>query len=295
MGPTSSADELDLIDDLAVDDQLRAFLADLRSAYAHGPAPVTTTRLASVLERGLAGGGVAPDGLPAAVPPRVGPRSRQPLVDRLQSRRLRLGLGAAVAGLTVFGTGAAGALPGPVQSVFERTVEVVGIELPEEVRTPEPVPVPGEGAPMEAPPGGDSGAGSTANSPTQTDAPPAQAGNNPPATAPSGPLGGAPGEGGTGDTPGDQSNRDARPELPGNEGRGGLGAPEDGVPAPVTPGRTGRPDLGSPPGDPQPDDDETPGESERLGLQDWPASPGQGASPLGRVQSSDRADARSPR
>ncbi len=292
MGPTSYTDELDLIDDLDVDDGLRALLADLRSAYADGPAPVITTRLASVLERGLAGG-LAPGGHPAPVVPRVGPRSRPPLVDRLQSRRLRLGLGAAVAGLTVFGTGAAGALPGTVQSAFERTVEVVGIELPEAARTPEPVPGSGEGAPMPAPTDRDSGGGTLDRAPGQRGAAPGQAGD-PPVSGPDTPLGERPGEAGDADTPGSSNGEDARRGRPGQAG-GGAGAPADGTTPPGPPEGADRPGSGTPPIDPAPNDG-APGNSERPDLRsDGSVAPGQGASPPGRALSSDRPDGPGPR
>ncbi len=260
MGPVPRADDSDLVTDLAVDDQLRAFVDEVRSSYAFGPPPETGARLATVLARGLAGE-VASDQHPGAVPSPVEPRSRQPLADRVQDWRIRLGLGAAVAGLTFFGTGAAGALPGPVQSVFERTVEVVGIDLPEAARTPRPAPAPAPGgdAPTVSPSGrseGERPSPSPAESPQQEGArrggggnSPFDTGTNPP------PRADTPSQAGT---PGQADSRrpgDARPNLP------------DGVPAPAAPGPAGRPGFGPPPGVADPDD----GEDEERGRPGQPS------------------------
>lgn len=284
MGPVPHADELDLITDLALDDQVRCFVEDLRSRYAFGPPPQTEARLATILASGLSGG-VAPDQHPAAVPHPVERRSLRPLTDRLQSRRLRLGLGAAVAGLTIFGTGAAGALPGPVQPAFERAVKVVGIELPEAARTPPAVPAPAEGAPRVPPSGG-----SGADRPSPPLAEPGSGGpteSGPPDTAPASPHGDGPGEATTGDAPGRPTGEDGRPGLSGDERRGGAGTPAEGFPAPGSPGPSDRPGSGPPPGVPGPgdgDDDEEPEESERPGLPGGsPGATGLGSSEPGQA------------
>ncbi len=246
MDPVPRADDSDLVTDLAVDDQLRAFVDEVRSSYAFGPPPETGARLATVLARGLAGE-VASDQHPRAVPSPVEPRSRQPLADRVQDWRIRLGLGAAVAGLTFFGTGAAGALPGPVQSVFERTVEVVGIELPEAARTPDPAP--GRDVPTVSPSGGPDGG---RPSPPPADlapegSPGGRSGNSPLDTGTTGPPADTPSQAGT---PGEADSRrrgDARPNPP------------EGAPAPAAPGLSRRPGSGPPPGVPDADDGEDEG------------------------------------
>jgi hypothetical protein len=154
--------------------------------------------------------------------------------------------------------------------------------------------VPGEGSPALPPSHDGRGEGPSDNAPVQTDEPPGQGGTNPPATGPDGPLGERPGEDATTDTPGNRNGEDARRGWRGDEGRGGAGAPPDGVPAPAPPGDADQPGLGSSPVDREPDDGD-PGNGEQPGPPSGrPSAPGQGASPLGRVQSSDRADARSP-
>ncbi len=248
MGPVPRADDSDLVTDLAVDDQLRAFVDEVRSCYAFGPPPETGARLATVLARGLAGE-VASDQHPGAVPSPVEPRSRQPLADRVQDWRIRLGLGAAVAGLTFFGTGAAGALPAPVQSVFERTVEAVGIDLPEAAPTPRPAPppVPGGDAPAVAPSGGSEGerpSPSPAELPQREGAQRGERESSPLDTGTNPRLGDAPSQAGTRGQGDSRRPGDARPNLP------------DGVPAPAAPGPSARPGFGPPPGVADPDDGE---------------------------------------
>lgn len=291
MGPAPHPYDLDLVNDLAVDDQLRAFVDDLRSTYVFGPPPETTARLATVLARGLAGGGV-PDERLAAVPPPAQPIARRTLADWLQSRRLRLGLGAAAAGLTIFSTGAAGALPGPVQSVFERSVEVVGIDLPKAAQTPEPGPMPAESTPT-VPPSNGSGAEPPGPPPAEPGTPDGQTGSSPLDTGPGAPMDGGPSEDGTGGTPGNPAGRDARPGLSGEERRRGAGPPANGAPAPVAPGPPEhRPGSGPPDGLPGPDGGDGE-ESRRPGPPDGaPGASGLGASGPGQLQASDPAAVR---
>ena len=136
------------IDDLQGDATLRAFADDVR-AYAWGPAPTVRADLASVLAGGIGGGAPAHAPAPARPGPLQGASGRWR--DRLQARRGRVALGLSVLSLTVLGTGGAGALPGPAQAVFERTAEVVGIELPAATGRAE---TPGPSDPArEAPPG----------------------------------------------------------------------------------------------------------------------------------------------
>ncbi|CAN5742963.1 hypothetical protein BH23ACT1_BH23ACT1_08950 [soil metagenome] len=127
----------DDIDELQGDATLRAFADDIR-AYASGPAPTVRADLASVLAVGIGGGAPAHDPAAARSGPLLGASGR--LRDRLQGRRGRVALGLSVLSLTMLGTGGAGALPAPAQAVFERTAEVMGIELPHESRPDEVAP-----------------------------------------------------------------------------------------------------------------------------------------------------------
>ena len=147
--------------DGAGDERLQGFVADLRSLYAFGPPPQVGPRLSAVLTGGLGAAGQradAPANSAERVPGRPvgggdGPRW---LAGWLQGRRTRIGLGAAVASLTLLGTGAAGALPGPAQSAFERTVGAV-IDLPVPARPSEPSRSPATGPGTD--PGRPDGAG----------------------------------------------------------------------------------------------------------------------------------------
>lgn len=243
MSPGPHTDELDLVADLVADDELRVLVDDLRSIYAFGPPPEMGAHLATVLAKGLAGGAVLDEHLAAPPAPAIETRQRRPLTDRLQGRRVRLALGMAVASLTVFGTGAVGALPGPVQSVFEQTVEVVGIDLPETTRTTPPAPAP---APAEAPttsPNGDVGTERPSPAPAEPERPSGQNGSSPFDPPTPGPPADRPSQGDTG-APGRETSRDGRADLP------------DGLPAPATPGQPeNRPGSGPPAGIPTPDDD----------------------------------------
>ena len=107
-------------------DQLLTVFADgLRRSYTLGPPPRVGPALAEVMAAGTRT--AAADGpIPVAVPE----RDAGGFLARLQGRRPRLALGAAVASLTFLGVGAAGALPGPAQSAFDRSADAVGITLP---------------------------------------------------------------------------------------------------------------------------------------------------------------------
>lgn len=114
--------------ELAGDEELAALIQEVRCS-AMGPAPEARPQLLAVLTKGLGGCPELVTAPPAvAPPPRSRPRRR--LADRLQGTRARLALAAAVASVSFLGTGAAGALPGPAQSAFERTASAVGVELP---------------------------------------------------------------------------------------------------------------------------------------------------------------------
>lgn len=107
------------------EDLLTVFADGLRRSYTLGPPPRVGPALAEVLTAGTrtaAAEGPAPVALPG--------RGAGGLVGRLQGRRPRLALGAAVASLTFLGVGAAGALPGPAQSAFDRSADAVGVTLP---------------------------------------------------------------------------------------------------------------------------------------------------------------------
>ena len=237
----------DDMDELHGDPGLRAFVDDVR-AFASGPPPVVRGDLAAILTGGI---GSAPAGGPAVARPGpvVGPLRR--LGDRLQGRRGRLALGASVLSLTVLGTGGAGALPGPAQAAFERTVEAVGIELPEEVRQSDPQGTedraPRDPAP-EAPVGTGDGERPELPQPPppqddrRPDAPPVPDDPISPATPGTTPPeardgAGAPGDGlrrePGGDRPASPPTTPAPPVSPPRPGSPGVapGAPPDGVPA----------------------------------------------------------------
>ena len=148
------SDEVDELDgQLHAEPGLRAFVEDVR-AYASGPPPVVRSDLAAVLAGGV--GAAAGRDEPVVIRPGRAEGLLGRVLGGIQGRRGRLALGASVLGLSVLGTGGAGALPGPAQDVFQRTVEAVGIELPEEVRriddpTPQG-PSPQEPSPQEPTP-----------------------------------------------------------------------------------------------------------------------------------------------
>lgn len=226
----------DDIDDLRGDPALRAFADDVR-LYASGPLPKVGPDLAAVLAGGIGAGAAPPD--PAVVRPGPVEGAHRRLGHRLQGRRGRLVLGASVLSLTLLGTGAAGALPGPAQKAFEHTAEVVGIDLPEETRQDD-APEPDGPAPVE--PGGRGGPDDGEEIPPPLDErEPGQA----PVDDGSGPAPSTPPAGGDGrpeapdgaETPGNDRSREARERAP------------EGVPAPVSPPRPGPPDAlpGGPP------------------------------------------------
>ncbi|MBW3579709.1 MAG: hypothetical protein KY447_02790 [Actinobacteria bacterium] len=115
---------------LVGDERLAAAVEEIR-VYATGPAPAVGPVLMAVLTQGLGpGSGRVARPLPAPAP--SAPRRR--LARRLQAGRARLVLGAAVASVGFLSAGAAGALPGPAQSAFQRAAIAAGIELPEASR-----------------------------------------------------------------------------------------------------------------------------------------------------------------
>lgn len=237
----------DDMDELHRDPALRAFVDDVR-AYASGPPPLVRGELSAILTGGI--GSAAGAGAAVARPGTVHSPLRR-LGERLQGRRGRLALGASVLSLTVLGTGGAGALPGPAQAAFERTVEAVGIELPEEVRQSDPPGTedraprdPAPEAPVEAgdreepevpqppPPGDDR----RPDAPPVPDDPPSPA--TPGTTPPEARDGtGTPGDGlrrePGGDRPTSPPTTPVPPVSPPRPGSPGAapGAPPDGVPA----------------------------------------------------------------
>lgn len=260
------------IDELQGDDVLRAFADDLR-VYASGPPPVIRPDLAAILATGTEGAALRPD--PGVVlSPRV-ESGRRRLGDRLQGRRGRLALGAAVLSLTVLGTGGAGALPGPAQAAFVRAADSVGIELPDEARrgqTPpdEPSPVapadprgtdgPADDRPVPSPQ--DESRPDPAPEPGPPSSVPANTPStlNPPNTA----GGGPPGPEGLGRSGGDGGPREAEDRVP------------DQVPGPPEGAPGGSPTEVMPNGPPEglvpdrergegaaPDDDEESAEADR--------------------------------
>ncbi len=238
----------DLDPELAGDEKLAALVQQIR-ASATGPAPQARPALMAVLTRGVAG-------LPGhAAPPLAPPApatTRRRLGERLQTTRARLVLGGAVASVGLLSTGAAGALPGPAQSVFARAATAVGLELPEATRGSDAAPGPAD-RPAEVPAGGgaqddradDASTGS--ERPSEPPAPPVDervvggrtSGEVPPAS-----TGGDTDRGGS---PSRQASDDSlggrrlpapqRPEL-------GGGGPGERAPRPPAPGLStgGRPD-----------------------------------------------------
>ena len=226
----------DDIDELHGDPGLRAFVDEVRT-YASGPPPVVRADLAAILTGGIDRAAAGPA---VARPGRVDSPLRR-LGERLQGRRGRLALGASVLSLTMLGTGGAGALPGPAQAAFERTVEVVGIELPEEVRQDD-APPPSEPAPVEPGDQDVPGDGREAPRPTGEAEPDRGPEDDRRTPAPTTPLPADERRPGTPDgaePPGQGLSREARERTPGD------------VPGPASPPRPGPPDTlpGSPPGD----------------------------------------------
>lgn len=221
----------DDIEELQGDPALSAFFDDVRT-YAYGPPPALRPDLAKVLEQGMGSATVREQPVVARPGPLQGALGG--LLGRVQGRRGRLGLGASVLALTVLGTGSAGALPGPAQKVFERTADVVGIDLPEEARPIDPPPAQGpepdertpvepagpeepEGTPHAPPPPGDRRTGT-----------------------PTGP--------GDGATPGRRGAGAGRPEVPEGAGVPGGGlSREGGRGRPVTPPAPASPPRAEPP------------------------------------------------
>ena len=218
----------DDIDELHNDPGLRAFVDDVRT-YASGPPPVVRGDLAAILTGGI---GSAAGG-PAVARPKPVDSPLRRLGERLQGRRGRLALGASVLSLTVLGTGGAGALPGPAQAAFERTVEVVGIELPEEVRQDD-APPPSEPAPVGSGDQERPGDGRETPRPTaeaEPDRGREDDGRSPAPTTPSPVDEARPGTSDGSEAPGEDLSREARERAPGD------------VPGPASPPRPGPPDT----------------------------------------------------
>ena len=120
-------------DDLAADEVDRRLIAAVRDAYLEPGLPPVGPELTEVFARGLTGREAvlpaAPTWAPGAT---AGPARgrRRGLAWGLRSRAAFLALGAAAVSVNLVGVGAAGLLPGPLQSGFERVTESVGIEVP---------------------------------------------------------------------------------------------------------------------------------------------------------------------
>lgn len=218
--------------DPSVDGPDAALVADLRAAYSFGPPPEVGPALSTVFTSGLGGRAASDPCVPVPAPGERLVGRRIPGGNRLRARRVRLGLGALAAGITLVGGGVAGALPGPVQTAFERTADAVGDILPGESRPaetpsvnddpviqPSPVPDPatGEGNPDEP-----------------TSRPHASAPASTPAAGAGAPTGSEPDEAATPEadldlTPGSPAGG-ASPDVPGPPAEGRGGPPED-VPA----------------------------------------------------------------
>jgi hypothetical protein len=96
----------------------------LRAAYVSDELPGVGSELAAVFVHGLPGGTVV-----RPLVPQVGHRGSA-LSRLLRAKGARIALGAAVVSVNLVGVGAAGLLPGPVQTSFERATDSVGLELP---------------------------------------------------------------------------------------------------------------------------------------------------------------------
>lgn len=146
----SRADDLDLVAELGTEHGLRALVEEVRAVYASGPPPEAGARLAAVLARGLGAEAGVDEHVAASGTPARRPGPRPPRAAPRRHRRVRLGLGALV-GLSLLGTGAAGALPGPVQSAFERAAEAVTRARPDTPSPPPPADAPVEVDPTPGP------------------------------------------------------------------------------------------------------------------------------------------------
>jgi hypothetical protein len=213
----------DDIDELHGDPGLRAFVEDVR-AYASGPPPVVKGDLAAILTGGIGAGAAQHD--PVEARPSSVDNPLRNLRDRLQGQRARWALGVSVLSLTVLGTGGAGALPGPAQTIFERTVEVVGIELPDGAGEAEP-PAPSEPVPVPVEPEDGDGPDDGRETPRPKDE---RVPGPPPGDDSGGPVPSNP-------PPGNDPDREARERGP------------DNLPGPVSPPRPGPPESlpGGPP------------------------------------------------
>lgn len=242
------------LDDLRGDEPLAALVDELRS-YARGPAPAARPDLLRVLTEGLTGR-PGPTASPVPVPVATPPRRR--LGERLQTRRARLVLGAAVASVGLLSTGAAGALPGPAQSALERAASAVGIELPGAASDGGP----GPGSPQQ-PPGAQNDAGASGSEPGS---PPPVPSLDRPAEDGTSPGRVPPADAGEDEQPGASPGRSARddglarrplpsPAAPGRPDLGG-GRPGPEVPGPAAPGTPGLPGPGRPDGVPGLADDD---------------------------------------
>lgn len=217
MSTSSHTDELDLFTHLAADHDLHGLVEELRSIYTFGPPPEPGVRLAAVLARGLRPGTGLDEQTAIAPVPLVVTRPRRRGTARLQGRRARLGLAAAVAGLSVLGTGAAGALPGPVQSAFERAVEAVGLDLPDAPPTAPAIPASPRATPMTSPSRGtDAVADSppSAEVPLEAVSPPMPPGSGADVVKPAPGAGDRPAEAASRGATGDRPSREAQPDLP---------------------------------------------------------------------------------
>lgn len=143
------------------DDALAALLVDLRSELHAGPAPKVDDRLATVLHRGL---GCPPEEAMATRQGRGAVGGERASTSRWGRARATLGM--ALAGGLVLGTGAAGALPGPVQAAFDRASVVVGVGEEDPDAAGAPPPAPADPAPVGAPPPSPVGTIPAAPSPT---------------------------------------------------------------------------------------------------------------------------------
>ena len=129
------------------DDALATFLVELRSELHAGPAPRVDDRLAAVLRGGL---GRPPEEAMATWQGRGAVRAEGASTSRWGRARAIFGM--VVAGGLVLGTGAAGALPGPVQAAFDRASVAVGGGAADPDAAGAPPPAPADPAPVGTPP-----------------------------------------------------------------------------------------------------------------------------------------------
>lgn len=227
----SAADD---VEEWVSDPMLAALVEEVR-AYGSGPVPVPGIALANVLATGLGIPTGSPSGYPANPLPASAGTGARSWRNRIQGRSVRVALGTAVLGLSLLGTGAAGALPEPVQAIVEDAVGIVGIELPvagassaepasggeEPARLPGPI----NGGEADAPPVGSPGGASDDGRPNGEGPRPDQ-GDADDGTSDANPVTGNDNQG-SASVPGNQGGNGQGTGNPGSDNQGNNGQDSD--------------------------------------------------------------------